>query len=54
MGTDQTIRSAELERIATGCGGVKRTTGQHPGGIIVIPGDMDVFDLHRINFRQMI
>ena len=41
MGTDQTIRSAELERIAAGCGGVKRTTGQHPGGIIVIPGDMD-------------
>ena len=44
MGTDQSIRSAELERIAAGCGGVKRTTGQHPGGIIVIPGDMDVFD----------
>ena len=44
MGKDQSIRSAELERIAAGCGGVKRTTGQHPGGIIVIPGDMDVFD----------
>ena len=44
MGKDQSIRSAELERIAAGCGGVKRTTGQHPGGIIVIPRDMDVFD----------
>lgn len=44
MGRDDSIRSAELERIAAGCGGVKRTTGQHPGGIIVIPSDMDVFD----------
>lgn len=44
MGKENTIRSAELERIAKGCTGVKRTTGQHPGGIIVIPESMDVFD----------
>ncbi len=44
MGKEDTIRSAELERIAKGCTGVKRTTGQHPGGIIVIPENMDVFD----------
>ena len=44
MGRDNTIRSAELERIAKGCTGVKRTTGQHPGGIIVIPEIMDVYD----------
>ncbi len=44
MGKENTIRAAELERIAKGCTGVKRTTGQHPGGIIVIPESMDVFD----------
>ena len=38
------MNTAEIERIAQGCTGVKRTTGQHPGGIVVIPGYMDVFD----------
>lgn len=38
------IRNAEAARIALMCEGVKRTTGQHPGGLIVIPNDMDVYD----------
>ena len=37
-------RNIEIERLSAGCTGVKRTTGQHPGGIIVIPDYMDVFD----------
>ena len=40
----------EIKRIAKGCEGVKRTTGQHAGGIIVIPDYMDVYDFTPYQF----
>ena len=38
------INKAEIERIAKGCTGIKRTTGQHPGGIIVVPKGREIFE----------
>ncbi len=38
----ETKRSCELERLSEGCVGVRRTTGQHPGGVVVLPKGMNI------------
>lgn len=47
---NKTYRSAELSRLASGCTGVKRSTGQHPGGIVVVPDYMDVEEITAVQY----
>ncbi|WP_210340777.1 PolC-type DNA polymerase III [Alkalicoccobacillus gibsonii] len=47
---DLMMRGAEIDRLVSGTTGVKRTTGQHPGGIIVVPDYMDIHDFSPIQF----
>ena len=42
--TQRDINNFEISRLASGCEGVKRTTGQHPGGIVIVPDDREIYE----------
>ena len=43
-------RNAELNRLVKGCSGVSKTTGQHPGGIVILPKHMDITDVCPVQY----
>lgn len=47
---EESLSRAEAERLIQGCTGIKRTSGQHPGGIMVVPREKDIHDFSPIQY----
>lgn len=45
-----TLSKDEVDRLVIGCSGVKRTTGQHPGGIVIVPEENDIMEFTPIQY----
>ena len=47
---NETFTNAQIRKLQRGLKDVKRTTGQHPGGLIVVPNDIEIFDITPIQY----